>query len=499
MTITLFLCRPHLQTTVLVIAILLTVLVHWHYGKRGIVSEILHKKNVSKRWTNFIILSLALFITLLWVCATGGIFSPLIGLFLLPIILAAVRLELFGGTMMALAVSFIILIALLPWRGPFLNGEFISDQMGHILVFNLVGAFSGLVFRRFGIRTRKLERRNTQAVALDNITRMVESAYDLETILDLVPMQIRMIFPDSSANAIFLAKNSGNSLELRGHYGISQNSINLKRIPLDLQEQNWSPCNGTSLLIKDSAKGTSHTLTALMPEARSAMWIPLLCMDETIGLLGIFGIEPSKFSEEDLQTAELFASRISFPIHHARQRERLERLASTDGLTHLYNHRYFHERLSEEIDKGNRYGRPVSLIFIDIDNFKKVNDNYGHLAGDMILKQTARLIRQTIRQVDRAARYGGDEIAIICPETNPTSALFLAKRLKNAVSKEDILLPNGEKYRISISVGVAGIPLDGTDKQTLIRSADAALYEAKNNGKNQVRIHTEPDGTQAYG
>ncbi len=166
--------------------------------------------------------------------------------------------------------------------------------------------------------------------------------------------------------------------------------------------------------------------------------------------------------------------------------------AITDGLTGLYNHRYFQDRLEEELERSQRYGQPSALLMIDLDDFKCYNDANGHIAGDVLLADVAKLIRKTVRKVDVVARYGGEEFAVILPATKKKGALIIAHRLcqKTANSK----FPNQEvmpRKAITISMGLAVYPDDAKDKAKLIDMADKALYHAKKAGKNQVYSYGE--------
>lgn len=168
-------------------------------------------------------------------------------------------------------------------------------------------------------------------------------------------------------------------------------------------------------------------------------------------------------------------------------KERMRELAVTDGLTGLYNYRYFREYLTQEILRAKRHQSFLSLIMFDIDYFKVYNDANGHLAGDEVLKTIAKLMVKNIRKIDVGVRYGGEEFAIILPQTNRASATIVAKKIKDLVEyhkfHNEITQPNG---KITISVGVSTFPSDGNNLEELVRVADARLYMAKAQGKNQV-------------
>ena len=162
------------------------------------------------------------------------------------------------------------------------------------------------------------------------------------------------------------------------------------------------------------------------------------------------------------------------------------RLATVDGLTDLYNHRYFQEALAKQVQIAQRYNQVFSLIMIDIDFFKKFNDNYGHQAGDAVLRQVAKILKNNSRTTDIVCRYGGEELCIILPNTSSEEALFNAKRINKAVEEATFDLNNSQKGKVTISVGVATFPDNANSPELLIEHADKGLYYAKEHGRNQV-------------
>lgn len=176
----------------------------------------------------------------------------------------------------------------------------------------------------------------------------------------------------------------------------------------------------------------------------------------------------------------------------------LQSQANTDGLTGLYNHRYFHERLGQELKRSVRYGRSLSLIMIDLDGFKSVNDKMGHPAGDTILRNVSKVINTNIREIDIAVRYGGDEFAVILPETDLDEAKALAERMRQAID-ESPALTAGEKaesaqWKITLSIGVASYPKHSRQRDALVAAADIAMYHAKNISQNRVCTYDEVPG-----
>lgn len=178
---------------------------------------------------------------------------------------------------------------------------------------------------------------------------------------------------------------------------------------------------------------------------------------------------------------------ISHASVEARYHEEVYQLATHDALTELYNRRHFVELVDKEIARALRHGRPLVMCIIDVDLFKPVNDQYGHIAGDGVLRQMAALVRDFVRGEDIAARIGGEEFAVLLPESDLEAARAFAERLREAVAKSAFVL-GGEERRITISIGIAGLAEARRERSALMQAADAALYRAKDEGRNRVCV-----------
>ena len=164
----------------------------------------------------------------------------------------------------------------------------------------------------------------------------------------------------------------------------------------------------------------------------------------------------------------------------------LEQETVTDPLTGAYNKRFFYEILENSFEDFKRYGKKFSIIFIDIDNFKKINDNYGHMTGDLVLKTLVMIIKKTLRKNDLVFRFGGEEFVVLLPETDTENAIAIAERVREEIAKEQIEIKQNQTLSITVSCGVAAINKDMVNPKDLIEIADNALYKAKKEGKNRV-------------
>jgi two-component system, cell cycle response regulator len=212
--------------------------------------------------------------------------------------------------------------------------------------------------------------------------------------------------------------------------------------------------------------------------------IPLRTAQQVLGTVVLGAARPGAYGRDAVRQLEVLAMQAADSIYRARLFEQTERLATTDGLTGLTNHRAFQGRLDEHLAQALRYGKKLSLILCDIDHFKAVNDQHGHPTGDVVLKGVARTLAREARATDVVARYGGEEFAVVMPETDAEGALAIAERIRDRVGKVVFDSDRGQ-LRVTLSLGIATFPEDATDKAELVERADACLYHAKRSGRNR--------------
>lgn len=228
------------------------------------------------------------------------------------------------------------------------------------------------------------------------------------------------------------------------------------------------------------------------PPIRNLLGIPLYFKDAPLksggGLFVANKVGNHPFAQEDEELLKILSIESTATIQNARLHLVVSELATKDSLTGLCNRRSFSKQLMEEINRATRYHRPFSVMMLDIDYFKKINDAHGHLAGDSILQQLAKILTQQVREIDTVARYGGEEFIVLLPKTILSNALRVGNRMRSIVEQNCFISPNQEKMRITISIGIASSSAHVTTAETLIEQADHALYQAKHAGRNQVCI-----------
>ncbi len=223
--------------------------------------------------------------------------------------------------------------------------------------------------------------------------------------------------------------------------------------------------------------------------ARPALAVPLLSRGRVVGVVEAIHQRPhGRFRIEDARLLSLLLEPAAVAIDNALLLRRSEELSVTDDLTKLYNSRYLNATLRREVERSKRYRTPVSLIFLDLDGFKGVNDQHGHLWGSRTLVEVGRAIHSTVREIDVVARFGGDEFTVILPQTGPEGAQTIAERIRQRIADTVFLEAHGLRVRITASIGIASFPDHGRTKDDLIARADQAMYVVKSRGKNGVAL-----------
>ena len=221
-------------------------------------------------------------------------------------------------------------------------------------------------------------------------------------------------------------------------------------------------------------------------ETKTIVCLPLVSKGRTLGVIELFNTPRGRFEEKDLLLLEALSDFAAIAVENARYVKRIKDLSIVDDVTGLYNSRHLHTLLETEISRAVRYSAPFSVIFLDLDHFKLVNDNYGHLVGSRLLREIAAVLKFNLRTVDWATRYGGDEFVLILPRTGRKESLLVTKRLRHALNEAVFLKHEGLHLRITASFGIATYPDDAKTKEDVVRMADQSMYRIKRSTRDDI-------------
>lgn len=334
-----------------------------------------------------------------------------------------------------------------------------------------------------------LERRNRELEVLIEIGKALTSTLDLEAVLNLIMDQVSRLLKSRAWSLLLRDEQSG---VLTFEIAVSPVVEQLKGIRLGRGQgvAGWVAEHGESLLIADVRQ--DQRFSAKVDQAakfvtHSLICVPIRSRDRVLGVIELVnGLDERPFTDADLQILSTIADYAAIAIENARNFKRISELVITDDLTGLYNSRHLHTLLDEEIERVNRFGGKLSLIFIDLDFFKQVNDTRGHIVGSRTLTEIGQLIKGNIRKVCKAARYGGDEFVIILPNTGKEGAVTLANRLHKVFREHAFHDESSKPFHLTASFGLATYPDDAGSKEELVRLADRAMYRVKESTRDAV-------------
>jgi diguanylate cyclase (GGDEF)-like protein len=325
-------------------------------------------------------------------------------------------------------------------------------------------------------------RRTRELAFLNNISKTAISSEDAEQMLAEIVSEIQQNFRFDHIG-IGILDYVTKDIEIKAEAGTTAKARG-KRVPLGVGILGRVARTGEMQLVQSTADG--HLL-GVLPESRAVLCIPIAYGETLLGVLNIESQRENAFSEQDRLILNTLADLLATALHNSFVFQKLQQQSITDGLTGIKTRRFFWEALTSEWKRASRSGRPFSVVLIDLDKFKEVNDTSGHLEGDLVLARVGRLLEQKCRQSNVVARYGGDEFIILMPETGIEQAQILAERLRLWVVTDPMLA----EHHISGSFGVASFPVHGFSVEDIIRVADAGMYVAKHAGGNRVETAEE--------
>src|SRR5437868_10049115 len=322
-------------------------------------------------------------------------------------------------------------------------------------------------------------RRSRQLSFLNSISKTAISSEDAEQMLADIVAEIQKAFRFDHIG-IGILDYVTKDIEIKAEAGSTAQAKG-KRIPLGVGIVGRVARSNERALLQNAAQGQ---VSGVLPESRAVLCIPITYGESLLGVLNVESREENAFLPQDVPIMSTLADLLATALHNAFVFQKLQQQSITDGLTGIKTRRFFWEALSSEWKRASRSGRPFSVVLMDLDKFKEVNDNLGHLEGDLVLARIGRLLEQKCRQSNVVARYGGDEFIILMPETGTEQAQILAERLRLWVSTDPVLQEHG----ITGSFGVASFPLHGFSAEDLIRVADRGMYVSKHAGGDRVSV-----------
>lgn len=327
----------------------------------------------------------------------------------------------------------------------------------------------------------QLVRRNREIGLIAEMARLLQTELTMEETLQLASSYCQQLLI-GSAGTFFLYRNSADVLQQAASWGSNSDEAAGVVDPKSC----WAIRRGRwHMAAYEHDLGCSHYPATLEAEQTTHCCVPLMAYGEVLGLLYIRQVGLQDVSESGLQFVEAIAEQTALALANGRMREVLKTQSIKDPLTGLYNRRFMEETLEREIARAKRTSSCLSVIMLDLDHFKSMNDRHGHAAGDNVLRAVSALLLRSLRTTDVACRFGGEELMVILPDCPPEGAALRAEAIRASLEAM-MLVELGQPFKVTASFGVASTALCGNDSNFLMKAADSALYSAKRSGRNRV-------------
>ena len=441
---------------------------------------------LSTPWLTVGLLALYLAVVTWWPGWWNGVLIPA------AIVQSAIFGGIGGGLVAALFGAVFQLYGLIllehDWPGPAALLTLGWALVAQLLLAVAVGIFRGREAALRGLNA-ELTLAQDRLAALYRVAISMSSTLDIRELLDIILRDAVGLlgYPDCQ---LLLADEESGDLIVEAVHG-SPLPLGL-RLPKGEGITGWVMETGQPVAVGDVQADRRYVSGT--QGARSEACVPLQWDGRILGVLNTESPEPDKYGEADLQLLATVAEQAAAYIANARLHQQTKRMAMTDPSTGLFNYRHFQDRLADLVHEYQASGGTFSLLMIDVDFFKNVNDSYGHPTGDAVLKQVARLLQENVRGGDVVFRYGGEEFAIILPNTDKATALRVAERIRERIGRTVFLSHTGRPLpgNLTASLGVGNYPEDALAQVDLLIRADGALYAAKSAGRNRVVQATPP-------
>ncbi|HET6372397.1 MAG TPA: sensor domain-containing diguanylate cyclase [Candidatus Polarisedimenticolia bacterium] len=368
-------------------------------------------------------------------------------------------------------------------------------SVGADLVITAVAREARLMHAEHGLaEVKRLAKRQARRLSvLSDISKAANSVLEPQSVMEIVMSRAQELI-QAEAWALLLVDETEHTLSFELVTGKKVEAIKNHRIKIGEGVAGWVVQYKKPVIINEARKDRRFDVRLDLVAGlttRSILCAPLISRGRIIGAAQFLNKRRGKFNDDDLQMVMTLVEPGAIAIENAILYQRSAELTVTDDLTKVSNSRYLNVYLGREIKRSRRYGLPVSLIFLDLDGFKDVNDNHGHLAGSRALFEVGQVLQETVREIDVVSRYGGDEFTIILPQTGAEGAMIIAERIRASLEDRVFLTSFGLEVKLTASFGVSTFPNHGQTKEDLIQRADQAMYLVKDRGKNGVALALE--------
>jgi diguanylate cyclase (GGDEF)-like protein len=361
------------------------------------------------------------------------------------------------------------------------------DALLGVVLLSGIYVVISFLFNRLARTSAALRRRVGELEILNQTARRLAASLQLEELVETVARETTRAIPEAEVLALVHRGTAGDGRFVVDCFDRERDEFSRVFVGRGEGATGWVIAHQAPLTIPDLADSDLDVGPAGAHGMRAWMGVPILMYGGCEGVLAIQSRAAGAFGAEQRRLLES----IGLQVASALQNAHLYEMAMVDGLTGLFVRRYFDARIEEEIERSKRYGQPFSVVMMDIDDFKHLNDTHGHLLGDRVLRAVAQVVKTQMRGVDTAARYGGEEISIVLPRTEMVAALNQAERIRAAIADLRVTAEGGSGPAIGVtaSFGIAAYPESGAaTAEDLVRRADRALYRAKKSGKNRVEL-----------
>src|ERR1700691_160967 len=336
----------------------------------------------------------------------------------------------------------------------------------------------------------QLTRQSQELNIFHDVAKALTSSLDLDSILQTIIEKMAEYFrPDTWS--LLMVDEKKNELYFAIAVGPAAETLRDIRLKVGEGIAGWVAKHGEQVILPDvesDSRFAKRIDEATQCETRSGICVPLRSRLRVLGVIQLVNADISRFSEQEVFFLRALCDYAAIAIENARWVEKIQELTITDDCTGLYNARHLYKTLESEVYRSSRFGYEFSVLFIDLDHFKTVNDTHGHLIGSKLLAEIGYLVKAQLRLIDFAFRYGGDEFVVLLPQTSKDQALVVAKRLRDALRASSFCREEGLNLNVRASMGLATYPHDARTAHDIIRQADEMMYLVKNSTRDNIGI-----------